>query len=249
MHLITKWIEKYSKWLGIPLVVVMAMVGFSLAIIKPAAIAQFELKSLDFRFLARGELEPDPRVAIIAVDDNALSEIGRWPWSRDKIAEVVDKVLGQYGAKALGFDMVFSEDQTNVMDEALRLLHKNMADINGDSNAIEHMQWLEEQRVFGDVDAVLERTLSQHKDKLVPGYFFYPQAGNNAPDLVKNQLEEEAALMRSLAMTSSFSKEALHSLPHIAAIEGNIPRVTKAVDAIGFFNFFLISMVQFAAFR
>ncbi len=232
----TKLIEKYSKWLGIPLIVVMAIIGFSLAIIKPAALAQFELKSLDFRFLARGELPPDPRVAIIAVDDDALSEIGRWPWSRDKIAEVVDKVLGKYKAKALGFDMVFSEEQANVVDEAVRLLDKNVYDTYG-SHTQEYMSWLKLQRNFGDVDAVLESTLAKHKDKLVPGYFFYSQAAG-APDLVKSKLEEEAALIRSLAMTSSFSKEALHSLPHIAAIEGNIPRVTQAVDAIGFFNFF-----------
>ena len=236
LHLITKYIEKHSKWLGIPLIVVMAVVAFALAIVKPAEIVQFELKSLDFRFIARGELTPDPRVAIIAVDDDALSEIGRWPWSRDKIAEVVDKVLGKYGAKALGFDMVFSEEQANVVDEALRLLNQNVTDVYGD-NAAGHMQWLKSQRSFGDVDAVLEGTLIKHRDKLVPGYFFYSQAAG-APDLVKSKLEEEAALMRSLAMTSSFSKEALHSLPHIAAIEGNIPRVTKAVDAIGFFNFF-----------
>ncbi len=236
MQTITKYIEKYSNWLGVPLIVTMAVIALALAIMKPAGLAQFELKSLDFRFMARGNITPDPRVAIIAVDDDALSEIGRWPWSRDKIAEVVDKVLGKYGAKALGFDMVFSEEQTNVVDEAVRLLNKNVVDTYG-SNTEEHMQWLKSQRAYGDVDAVLEGTLSKRKDKLVPGYFFYPQSGG-APDLVKSKLEEEAALIRSLAMTSSFSKQALHSLPHIAAIEGNIPRVTKAVDAIGFFNFF-----------
>ncbi len=236
LQTITKYIERYSKWLGIPLVVIMAFIALALAIVKPAGLAQFELKSLDFRFLTRGVIAPDPRVAIIAVDDDALSEIGRWPWSRDKIAEVVDKVLGQYGAKALGFDMVFSEDQANVVDEAIRLLDSNVKDMYTDGVS-EHVKWLESQRKFGDVDAVLEGTLIKHKDKLVPGYFFYSQAAG-APDLVKSKLEEEAALMRSLAMTSSFSKQALHSLPHIAAIEGNIPRVTKAVDAIGFFNFF-----------
>ena len=236
LQTITQYIEKHSKWLGIPLIVVMAVVALGIAIIKPAALAQFELKSLDFRFLARGPRIPDPRVAIITVDDDALSEIGRWPWSRDKIAKVVDRALGEYGAKALGFDIVFSEEQVNVVDEAVRLLDHNVKDVYA-SDAKEHIKWLESQRQFGDIDATLEATLSKYKEHLVPGYFFYSQAAG-APDLVRSQLEEEAALMRSLAMTASFSKEALHSLPHIAAIEGNIPRITKAVDAIGFFNFF-----------
>jgi len=236
LQTITKYIERHAKLLGIPLIVVMSFVAFGLSIVKPAALAQFELKSLDFRFKARGPITPDPRVAIIAVDDDALSEIGRWPWSRDRISEVVDKVLGKYGAKALGFDMVFSENQANVIDEAVRLLHQNLHDTYSET-AVSNLQWLEDHRSYGDVDAVLEGTLKKHKDKLVPGYFFYSQAAG-APALVKSKLEEEASLIRSLAMTSSFSKQALHSLPHIAAIEGNIPRVTKAVDAIGFFNFF-----------
>ncbi len=233
MQKILAYIEKRAKWLGLPLIVVMASVAFALAVVKPASLVQFELKSLDFRFLARGEVQPDPRIAIIAVDDDALAEVGRWPWSRDKIAEVVDKALGQYGAKVLGFDMVFSEEQTNVVDETIRLLHKH----GKEKLPLEYTQWLEQQRSYGDVDAVLENTLRKHKDRLVPGYFFYSEAAG-APDLVKSKLKEEAALMRSLAMTSSFSKQALHSLPHIAAIEGNIPRITQAVDAIGFFNFF-----------
>jgi len=236
LQLIAKYIERHSKLLGIPLIIVMACLAFSLSIIKPAALVQFELKSLDFRFKARGPIQPDPRVAIIAVDDDALSEIGRWPWSRDRIAEVVDKVLGKYGARALGFDMVFSEEQANVVDEAVRLLNQNVQDQYSEASS-SHLSWLASQRSVGDVDAVLEAALRKHKDKLVPGYFFYSKEAG-APALVKSKLKEEAALMRSLAMTASFTKEALHSLPHIAAIEGNIPRVTQAVDAIGFFNFF-----------
>ena len=234
LHVITKFIEKHSKWLGMPLIVMMAMFAFGLAIVKPSALAQFELKSLDLRFQTRGPITPDPRVAIIAVDDNSLSEIGRWPWSRDKIAELVDKALGKYGAKALGFDMVFSEEQANTVDEAVRLV-----EAVGDNNLEiqQNLKWLKSQSALGDVDAILENTLRKYKNRLVPGYFFYPE-GADTPELVLKNLEEEAALMRSLAMTSTFSKEALHAMPHIDAIEGNLPRFTKAVDAIGFFNFF-----------
>jgi len=230
---IGKWIELHAKWLGMPLVIVMALVAFGIAILKPTVIEKYELQSLDLRFQARGPIPHDPRVVIVAVDDDSLSEVGRWPWSRDKIASIVDKTLGEYGAKALGFDMVFSEEQANVVDEAVRLLG-NQSD---DGDALSKLEWLRSLSAKGDVDAVLEKTLRQYKDKLVPGYFFYPQ-GADTPKLVLSKLEEEAALMRSLAMTSRFSKEAMHSIPHIAAIEGNLPRFTKNVDAIGFFNFF-----------
>jgi len=149
-----------------PLVLMMALVAFGLAIVKPNVLAQFELKSLDRRLHARGPIPHDPRVIIIAVDDNALSEVGRWPWSRDKIAALVDKSLGQYGAKALGFDMVFSEEQANTVDEAMRVLSDSAAK---DPDTATNLKWLNKHRSLGDVDAGLEHTMSKNKDRLVPG--------------------------------------------------------------------------------
>lgn len=234
LSVISKWIEAHAQWLGLPLVVLMALLALAITIVKPNSIEQFEMQSLDLRFQARGPIPHDPRVVIVAVDDDSLSEVGRWPWSRDKIAKIVDKILGTYGAKALGFDMVFSEAQTNVVDEAAHLLDQGLS---GHEDISSQLDWLRAQRAWGDVDAVLENTLRQHKKQLVPGYFFYPQ-GANTPALVMSKLEEETANMRSLAMTSRFSNEAMHAMPHIAAIEGNLARFTENVDAIGFFNFF-----------
>jgi len=231
---ITKFIEQHAKWLGMPLVVLMSCVALSLAVIKPNALEQFEMKSLDFRFQARGAIPADPRVVIIAVDDNSLAEVGRWPWPRDLIAQVVDKAVGKYGAKALGFDIVFSEEQVNKVDEAIRVLRTEVAD---DPYSANHLAWLKQHRQWGDVDAELEAVIKKYKDKLVPGYFFYPQ-GADIPELVLKQMPNEVALMQSWAMTSKFSKEAMLGMPHIAAIEGNLPRITQAADAIGFFNFF-----------
>ncbi|MCF6208339.1 MAG: CHASE2 domain-containing protein, partial [Ghiorsea sp.] len=198
LQFITKFIEQHAKWLGMPLVVLMSCVALSLAIIKPNALEQFEMKSLDFRFQARGAIPADPRVAIIAVDDNSLAEVGRWPWPRDLIAQVVDKAVGKYGAKALGFDIVFSEAQVNKVDEAIRVLRTEVAD---DPYSASHLVWLKQHRQWGDVDAELEAVIKKYKDKLVPGYFFYPQ-GADVPELVLKQMPDEVALMQSLAMTS-----------------------------------------------
>jgi len=216
------------------MIIGLSLLALSLAVLKPGGLEQLELNTLDIRFQTRGPLAPDPRVVIVAVDGNALTEVGRWPWSRDIIAELTDKTLGKYGAKAMGFDMVFSEPQANAVDDAVRLLSEGAAD---DPYASDKLAWLAKHRALGDVDAILEKTLHQYKDKLVPGYFFYPR-GAKSPALVRSKLEEQASLMRSLAMTAKFSKEAMHTMPHVAAIEGNLARFTTTVDAIGFFNFF-----------
>lgn len=61
----------------------------------------------------------DPRIVIVDVDEKSLAEIGRWPWSRARLAELTTALLQQQGAQAVGFNIVFSEPDPA---EGLRLL-------------------------------------------------------------------------------------------------------------------------------
>ncbi|MCZ6827847.1 MAG: CHASE2 domain-containing protein, partial [Gammaproteobacteria bacterium] len=36
------------------------------------------------------QAEPSDRIAIIAIDDRSIQNIGRWPWSRDILAGLID---------------------------------------------------------------------------------------------------------------------------------------------------------------
>lgn len=51
----------------------------------------------------------DERVVILDIDEKSLAEVGRWPWSRDKLAALVDKLFDRHGVALLGFDVVFAE--------------------------------------------------------------------------------------------------------------------------------------------
>ncbi len=73
-------------------------------------LANLDLKILDLKMQIRGAAPADAPVALIAVDDRSLDEVGRWPWDRQVIARMVDRVF-EDGAKALGFDIIFSEPQ------------------------------------------------------------------------------------------------------------------------------------------
>lgn len=42
------------------------------------------------------------------MDEKSVKELGRWPWPRTMVADLVD-ILKSYGAKAVGFDIVFAE--------------------------------------------------------------------------------------------------------------------------------------------
>ncbi len=53
---------------------------------------------------------PSDKVAVIAIDDQSIANLGRWPWSRDIHARMVD-LLSAAGAKAVGNTALFLEPQ------------------------------------------------------------------------------------------------------------------------------------------
>lgn len=54
----------------------------------------------------------NPRVIVINIDENSVQKEGRWPWPRDKMAELVSK-LKQNGVVTIGLDIVMSEAEIN----------------------------------------------------------------------------------------------------------------------------------------
>lgn len=51
----------------------------------------------------------EERLVVIDINEAALSELGPWPWPRQRMADLVEVLLGTYGARAVGLDMVFPE--------------------------------------------------------------------------------------------------------------------------------------------
>ncbi|MDH2917023.1 MAG: CHASE2 domain-containing protein [Gallionella sp.] len=51
-------------------------------------------------------------IVIIAVDEDSLSEIGRWPWQRAVYAQLLDRLTAAE-AKAIGLDLILSEPDAN----------------------------------------------------------------------------------------------------------------------------------------
>ncbi|HET9269217.1 MAG TPA: CHASE2 domain-containing protein, partial [Vicinamibacterales bacterium] len=51
---------------------------------------------------------PDPRIAIVDVDERSLAALGQWPWRRDRLAVLVER-LRLLGARTIALDVVFSE--------------------------------------------------------------------------------------------------------------------------------------------
>ncbi|VAW52319.1 Protein kinase [hydrothermal vent metagenome] len=72
-------------------------------------IASIETSAYDFAVRSSSRIASD-KIAIIAIDDQSIENIGRWPWSRDIHAQMHD-ILNEGGAKAVGQTVFFSEPQ------------------------------------------------------------------------------------------------------------------------------------------
>ena len=117
-----------KKWSTLsPLKITLLIILFALILfLSDSTFLRFmELKALDLRMVSRGNLSSGGETVIVAIDEKSLSELGRWPWPRTVMARLVDR-LNAYGARAVGFDIVFSEPDDNASLRTLAELSKEM---------------------------------------------------------------------------------------------------------------------------
>ncbi len=110
---------------------------------------------------------PDPRIVILDIDEKSLAvpELGRWPWGRDRLAGLVNKLFDKYGVAALGFDVVFAEpDQSSGLKMLDGLAKKELRDDAAFRGALKAL------RPQLDNDAIFARALKGRA--VVLGYYF-----------------------------------------------------------------------------
>lgn len=81
-----------------------------------------ELLSYDARLRATMPGGVDPRVVIADVDEKSLVEEGHWPWPRDRIASLVERLFNDYHVGVVAFDVVFAEPDRSSGWESLQSL-------------------------------------------------------------------------------------------------------------------------------
>jgi adenylate cyclase len=87
-----------------------ALLFAALRYVDPPPLRMLELRGVDAREKLRGPLPVGSEVAIIAIDEQSLTELGRWPWPRTRIAELITR-LTNLGPAAIALDIVFAEPQ------------------------------------------------------------------------------------------------------------------------------------------
>jgi adenylate cyclase len=160
----------------------------------------------------------DEHISIVEVDEASLAEVGRWPWPRKRLAELIDVLFEYYQIQLLGIDAVFAEAQDNPALEVLSTLASGeLAQDQLFQSAFERLKpELHEDRLLAD-------RISTYP--VVLGYYF--QRGRDA--LSSGQLPEPIFMLES---------ELEKTLPFPAA-EGyvsNIPLLQQRAWSAGFID-------------
>ncbi len=212
--------KKHALRMAIGLVIMLLFLSNWAGIIQLPLVKQMELWSYDWRLKATMPGGQDRQVVIVDIDEKSLAEIGRWPWSRNVIARMMDQLFDKYGVAAVGFDVVFAEPDTSSGIRELEGLAKKELRQN-----VEFQKALSRSRARLDYDTLLA---SRFKGRpVVLGYYF-------------NEDQEKGGTRRGGMLPQPALKDAnLEARSAIRSKKGygaNLPVLQKAASSGGHFN-------------
>ncbi len=115
--------------------------------------------------------QPSDRIAVIAIDDQSIANIGRWPWPRDVHAKLID-LLSAAKAKTIVHTAFFFEPQ---VDPGLVYIRKMKAALGATADAGASNEQIgkliTEAEVALDTDAVLAESMQKAGNVLLPSVF------------------------------------------------------------------------------
>lgn len=95
-----------TDWFAV-VVITLLMIALS----RSGPLGSLELATYDIG-VRSADRDPGNRISVLAIDDQSIDNLGRWPWPRDILGAMIDKLEGA-GAKVIGLGIFLSEPQTD----------------------------------------------------------------------------------------------------------------------------------------
>ncbi len=170
--------------------------------------------------------QPSDKIAVIAIDDASISNIGRWPWSRDVHAQMTD-LLASSKVKIIANTTFFFEPQTDRGLQYIRKIKETLGapdPANPQGNIEQAGKLIAEAEATLDTDAKLSASMVKAGNVVLPSVFKLSEPLGN-PD----KPLPDFALKSSIDENQGFS---------VAAISGQQPidLIGKSAAAVGHLN-------------
>ena len=102
-------LSQHGARLSLSLIILVFLLLHVLGILHLSPISRLENFLYDTRLNMLMPNTLDKRIVIVDLDEKSLKEQGHWPWSRNKVADLVNQLFDHYQIKVLGLDVLFSE--------------------------------------------------------------------------------------------------------------------------------------------
>lgn len=164
--------------------------------------------------------KPSDRIAIIAIDDQSLGNIGRWPWGRDVHADLIDK-LAAAKAKTIVHTVFFFEPQTDRGLAYIRKIKESLGPAGAPGEPAGKI--IEEAEQALDTDTKLAAAMARAGNVLTPSVFALgePQGKPDkplSPASLKNALDETDAF----SISSFSAQQPIEAIGNAAAGIGHL---------------------------
>ena len=196
-----------------------------------SAVDSLERRFYDFASTSSAR-QPSQQIAVIAIDDQSIADIGRWPWPRDVHARLID-LLSAAKAKTIAYTVFFFEPQVDRGLGFLRRMKDVLASpanvLSVDSSAgqasanAQFAKLIAEAEVALDTDAVLAGSIKNAGNVLLPSFFSLGEP-QGKPDKPLPGYALKSALNDSLgySMPATTTLQPIKSLGSVAAGIGHL---------------------------
>ena len=215
-----------KKWLNsITFSIFLTLISFYIYSLDLTFFQQLELKSYDFKVRVRGERPISNQIKIIAIDEDSLKKEGRWPWSRRKMARLVDRLI-EADVAAIGFDIFFPEHENYISPERFEEGIKQQQ--TQKMNAEELTGWYQG---LNDADQQFAKSI-ERSERVILGFFVNPSDKKLNPD----ELEQLDFSQYSIVQRFDDRTQPL-PLRQIVSVGLSIPELMNAANAAGYVSF------------
>ena len=198
------------------------------ALLQWSPLQSLELKFYDIREKIGEEKRQNP-VAIVSIDDTSIASMGRWPWPRSYMVEMID-YLKSDGATVIGLDVLYTEpDRNSGLAEmrALREKAESLPTIRTNGQLAELHAAIHQSEQLLDNDARLAASIQQAGNVVLPLYL-----------TVSTQIARQEATVPDFLKGSSTAAGGAPGALQAVDLTAPVAEFTAASSGLGHINIF-----------
>jgi adenylate cyclase len=201
----------------IGLLIVLLMLLHVSGVLPLSPVTKLEFWSYDTRLKMTMPNSLDERIVIVDIDEKSLKQQGHWPWSRNKLAHLVDRLFDDYQVRVLGMDAVFAEpDLSSGLQGMQAMQREHFRQNQGLREAIEKLS------PSLDYDQLFANSLKNRK--VVLGYVFLQEG------------EAKVGALPAPVLSAAYFKDQPVSLMQASGYTANLANLQAQTYAAGHFN-------------